>query len=177
VLAVRRLVRRMGLEDLITAMLTVRERVPEILLLIAGKGPLAEALSARVQALGLKNSVRLLGFVSDEELPLAYRAADLTVVPTVALEGFGLIAVESLAAGTPVLVTPVGGLPEVVRDLSPGLVLSATGAGPLSEGLAQALTGGLTLPSAGACQAYARARYDWSVIAARVRGVYAEILE
>ena len=72
------------------------------------------------------------------QLPLAYRAADLTVVPTVALEGFGLIAVESLAAGTPVLVTPVGGLPEVVAALSPALVLAATGSAPLADAVIRA---------------------------------------
>ena len=45
----------------------------------------------------------MLGFVPDEDLPLAYRAANFSIVPTVALEGFGLITIESLAAGTPVV--------------------------------------------------------------------------
>jgi glycosyltransferase involved in cell wall biosynthesis len=165
-----------GLENLVVAMGRVRKRVPEALLLVAGVGPLAEALWDRVKSLELANNVRLLGFVPDQDLPIAYRAANLTVVPSTALEGFGLPIVESLAAGTPPLVTPVGGSPEVVRDLSPELVLPATGAGPLSEGLVAALTGGLPLPSAEACQAYARARYDWPLIAARVRGVYSEAL-
>jgi glycogen synthase len=175
VFAVRRLVRRTGLENLITAMNTVCKQVPEALLLIAGEGPLTRVLSAQVQSLDLKNSVRLVGFVADEDLPLAYRAADLTVVPTLALEGFGLIAVESLAAGTPALVTSVGGLPEVVHDLSPRLVLPATGVEALFEGLVAALTGDLILPDAEACRDYARLYYDWSVIAARLRDVYSEV--
>ncbi len=174
--AMRRLVRRVGLEDLVTAMDEVRERVPEALLLVAGEGPLAKALLNRVRALGLTTNVRLLGFVAEQDLPIAYRAASLTVVPSTALEGFGLIVAESLAAGTPALVAPVGGLPEVVRDLSPELVLPATGAGPLSEGIVAALTGGSILPSAETCQAYARARYAWPLIAAQVRGVYSEAL-
>ena len=109
---VRRLTRRMGLESLIGAIKEVHGRAPEILLLVGGKGQLSKELSARVLSLGLEKNVRFLGFVPDEQLPLAYRAADLTVVPTVTLEGFGLIAVESLAAGTPVLVTPVGDCPK-----------------------------------------------------------------
>ena len=176
VLTVRRLVRRVGVEDLIAAIDEVRKRVPEVLLLVVGKGPLAGALSDRVKSLGLKNNVRLLGFVPDQDLPATYRTADLTVVPSITFEGFGLVVVESLAAGTPTLVTPVGGLPEVVRNLSPGLVLPATGVGPLSEGLAEVLIGGLALPSAEACQAYARERYDWPRIAARAREVYSEVL-
>jgi hypothetical protein len=65
----------------------------------------------------------------------------------------------------------------VVRELSPELVLPAPGADPLGEGLVAALTGSLPLPSAEACQAYARARYDWPLIAARVQGVYSEALQ
>jgi glycosyltransferase involved in cell wall biosynthesis len=166
----------MGLESLIEAIKEVRGRVPEILLLIGGRGRLSKELSARVLSLGLEEHVRFLGFVSDEQLPLAYRAADLTVVPTMALEGFGLIAAESLAAGTPTLVTPVGGLPEVVRDLSPALVLPGTGIRSLAEGIGAALTGELSLPSEDTCQNYSRSRYDWPVIAARVREVYEEAL-
>jgi glycogen synthase len=176
VLTVRRLARRMGLENLIEAMYEVRKSAPETQLFVAGKGALVETLTARVQSLGLENNVRFLGFLPDEYLPLAYRAADLTVVPTVALEGFGLTTVESLAAGTPVLVTPVGGLPEVVSDLSPELVLPGTGTGPLAEGLISVLTGGLTMPEAEACQSYARTHYAWPVIADRVRKVYVEAL-
>jgi glycosyltransferase involved in cell wall biosynthesis len=175
-LTVRRLVHRVGLEDLIAAMDQVRKRVPEVLLLVAGEGPLAEVLWDRVKSLELANNVQLLAFLCDQDLPIAYRAATLTVVPSTALEGFGLTVVESLAAGTPALVTPVGGLPEVVGNLSPELVLPATGAGPLSEGLVAALTGELTLPSAEACEAYARERYAWPLYATQVRGVYSEAL-
>ena len=177
VFAVRRLVRRMGLEDLIEAMVEVRRRVPDVLLLIGGRGPLQGELTARIEQLGLTDHVRLLGYLSDEALPLAYRAADITVVPTVALEGFGLIAAESLAAGTPTLVTPVGGLPEVVRDLSANLVLPSTGPGALAEGLSAALRGDMALPDTDACRAFARERYDWPSIAMQVRAVYEEALQ
>lgn len=176
VLSVRRLVRRMGLERLIAAMAAVRQRIPEVLLLIAGRGPLAPALQAQIEALELQQHVRLLGFVPDDQLPLAYRAADLTIVPTVALEGFGLITLESLAAGTPVLVTPIGGLPEAVQELSEALVLEAATSEALADGLIGALTGRRPLPSAEACQQYVRARYDWPVIAQQVKAVYAEAL-
>ncbi len=123
-LSVRRLVRRMGLESLIEAMKHVARKQPDTLLLIAGRGPLASELEKAVAELELERNVRLLGFISERDLPMAYRGADFTVVPTSQLEGFGLIAVESLAAGTPVLVTPIGGLPEVVQGLSENLIFS-----------------------------------------------------
>jgi glycosyltransferase involved in cell wall biosynthesis len=176
VLSVRRLVNRMGLEDLIEATAQLRQRVSDVLVIIAGRGPLEPVLGQRVAERDLGAHVRLVGFVAEENLPWAYRAADLSVVPTVTLEGFGLITIESMAAGTPALVTPVGGLLEAVGNLSPHLVLPETGAQALAEGLRSALLGSLPLPSAEQCQAYVRTNFDWPVIAAQVRGVYLEAL-
>jgi asparagine synthase (glutamine-hydrolysing) len=174
VLAVRRLMRRMGLDNLVDAVAKIRESVPNVLVLIAGRGPIAPELEKQIRALGLADNVRLLGFVPDDDLPCAYRAADLTIVPTIALEGFGLIVAESFAAGTPCLVTPVGGLPEAASGLSPSLVLSGTGSAAIAAGVTAALTGALPMPTAAACLDFARRNYDWSVIAERTRLVYEE---
>jgi asparagine synthase (glutamine-hydrolysing) len=176
VLAVRRLMRRMGLDDLVRAVAQIRVRMPNVLILIAGGGPIAGELERLIATLGLEANVRLLGFVPDADLPLAYRGADLTVVPTVTLEGFGLIVAESLAAGTPCLVTPVGGLPEAVGGLSGALVLRSAGPEAIADGLADALLGMTPLPTARECLEYARRHYDWPVIAERVRLVYEEAL-
>jgi len=87
----------------------VSERFPNAILLIGGKGPLRGELEERIADYGLSNKVRLLGFIPDHELVSYYQAADLFVVPSQALEGFGLITVEALASGLPVMATPVGG--------------------------------------------------------------------
>ncbi len=176
VFVVRRLARRMGLENLIAAMVQVRREQPDALLHIAGSGPIRAELEDRIRAAELQDHVKLLGFVPDEDLPLAYRAANFSIVPTVALEGFGLITVESMAAGTPVLVTNVGGLPETVKDLSEDLILPDAEVKTLGNYVLDALAGRLTLPSSEACQAYVRERFDWPVIARQVRDVYAEVV-
>ncbi len=177
VFAVRRLVRRMGLENLISAFVEVKKHVPDALLMIAGKGPIAEELKQQIIDLQLQNHARLVGFVSDEDLPFAYRSANISVVPTLALEGFGLITVESLAAGTPALVTPVGALPEVVRGLSPELILPDTQISTLADAIVSSLRGTIDLPDDRACMVYAREHYDWSVVIRAVRAVYDEVLE
>jgi glycosyltransferase involved in cell wall biosynthesis len=174
VFCVRRLFRRMGLENLVDAVKTVRTFVPDVLVMIAGKGWMAEELKARIADAGLSDHVRLMGFVPDADLPVAYRAADLTVVPTVTLEGFGLTTVESMAAGTPAIVTPVGGSPEVVGGLSADLIVPDTTPEALAAGIAAALKGTLKLPTADQCRDFARAHYDWSTVAASVSDVYAE---
>jgi glycogen synthase len=172
VVSVRRLIRRVGLEGLVDAMAEVRTRVPDALLLIAGRGALESELRARIARWQLDSHVRLLGFVADADLPLLYRAADVSIVPSVALEGFGLSAIESLAAGTPVLVTPVGGLPEVVNALDSSLVLPDPGVSTLADALSRALRAPGGLPSAENCAHYAREHFDWPVIARQVLAVY-----
>jgi glycogen synthase len=176
ILSVRRLARGMGLERLIDAMCDVRRHVPEALLLIAGKGPLSEELQRRIDDRALSDHVRLLQFVSDEALPLAYRAADISVVPTVSLEGFGLTTLESLAAGTPVLATPIGGLPEVVATLSPELVLDGVEVTDFAEAITDSLLGRRKLPHEAACVDHVRQHYRWDGVARQVRGVYEEVL-
>ncbi|WP_145139468.1 glycosyltransferase family 4 protein [Roseomonas gilardii] len=175
-LAVRRLVRRMGLDRLIEAMAALRQKQVDAVLYIVGKGPERLALEELVRRHGLEDTVRFAGFVPDELLPVAYRAADLVVVPTAALEGFGLIAVEALASGTPVLVTPVGGLPEVVSGLSPDLVLPGSDADSIASGLAAALTTPGRLPDEAACRRYAEDHFAWPVISEKVAAVYRELI-
>ena len=174
VLCVRRLARRMGLENLIDAARALRKSISDVQILIAGRGAMADELRQRIEQNGLGETVKLLGFVSEDALPLAYRAADLTVVPSVALEGFGLVAAESLAAGTPVLVSPVGGLPEVVAGLSDDLVLPAADAETLADRLATALQGRVRLPQGQQCTNYARGQFAWSAVARRIHDVYLE---
>ena len=105
---------------------------------------------------------------------MAYRAADMTVVPSQALEGFGLITLESLACGTPVLVSPVGGLPETIEPFAPQCVFANTSTDEITHGIGEALTGSLQLPTDEACRAYAVRGFSWPTIAARVRAVYDE---
>ena len=176
VLSVRRLVQRMGLPRLIKAIRLLRDRIPDIQLYIAGTGPLREELSQQIRRHGLSPHAELLGFVPEAKLPLAYRAADLSVVPTTAHEGFGLVVVESLAAGTPALVTPVGGLPEIVSGLSHDLLLPNGQPATIADRIASGLTEPTLLPDPTACQRYVQARYDWPVVAQQVRAVYEEVL-
>ena len=175
VVGVRRLVRRMGLENLISAIAVVVKTYPEVLLYLGGSGHIAGELRAQISSLGLDSNAKLLGRVPEEHLPLVYRAADLTVVPSQHLEGFGLITLESLASGTPVLVTPVGGLPEILQPFAPQCVLPDTSTDAITGALLQVFQGVLSIPGEKACRAYAEG-FAWSIIAERISAIYQEAL-
>ena len=115
--------------------------------------------------------VELLGFVPDELLSVAYQASDLTVVPSISWEGFGLILVESLASGTPALSTPIGGMPEILRPLDPNLVTDSIEVSAIADRLIQFLSGELPLPTRKTCREYAVKNFDWKYIAPLVQEV------
>ena len=118
VVTVRRLVPRMGLDMLLRAW----SQVDRGTLVVVGDGPERNALESQARATGLTERVRFTGHVSENDLLAYYQAADLCVLPSLALEGFGLVVLEALASGTPVMASDAGGLPEALAGLGPGLV-------------------------------------------------------
>jgi glycosyltransferase involved in cell wall biosynthesis len=114
----------------------------------------------------------MLGFISESLLPAHYQGADLSIVPSETLEGFGLTTLESLACGTPVLVTPVGGLTEVVGPLAPACVLSGFYQNQIAQGLDSYLGGRLPLPNPAQCVAYVKGRFIWERVSSDVLDIY-----
>ena len=139
----RRLVSRMGLDRLLIASHQLLEEGFKFHLMIGGSGPLRNSLEEQARALRLGDSVTFLGRVNDQELPLAYAACDAFVLPTAELECFGLIALEAISAGRPVLATPVGAIPEVIRNFEPCWLAGSPKAEDLANLLRQYLAGKL----------------------------------
>jgi glycosyltransferase involved in cell wall biosynthesis len=176
-LTIRRLYARMGLENLLAAMTTVVQQQPAALLLIGGVGPLEGRLREAVAAQGLGENVRLLGYVPEEQLPLYYRAADLFVLPTVELEGFGLVTLEALACGTPVLGTPVGGTVEILQGLAPALLCRSPQPDDLAACIVRFLADPARVPATEACRRYVLEHYSWDDMAARLEELFTAVLE
>lgn len=165
-LTVRNLVPRMGLENLIHAMREVVPSVPDIHLVIGGSGPLKESLVGLVHKLDLDQYIDFEGFIAEDALPAYYRAADLFVLPTVDLEGFGLVTLEALASGVPVLGTPVGGTREILTRLDPGLLFKDVSAEAISALIIKACKKYRDSPDAwrqdsARCRAFAEENYSW----------------
>ncbi len=168
----RRLINRVGLLELIEAAAIVRATHANFVVKIAGKGPLHEELARAIHARGLDDCVELLGFVSEEDLVWSYQAADVTLLPTQSLEGFGTIISESLACGTPVIVTPIGGMPEAVAPLAEGLITRSASPVDIAERMSAVLAHDLTLPDRETCRRYATERYAWDHVYNAIRKVF-----
>ena len=169
-----RLESQKGVAGLIDAMRTVRPIVPHVSLAVLGTGSQRTALEKQAADSGLRDCVRFLGHADPAMVAAYFRAADFTVVPSTGTEGFGLVCIESLACGTPVLATPVGALPEVLRPLSPHTIAEGTSADAIARSIGDALTGRVAMPSPEACVAYAR-RFSWTSVARSVLDVYHEV--
>lgn len=112
-LYVGRLGARKGLDLALRALAKADE--PEFEFLIAGTGRHEESLRELVQELEISEQVRFLGYVPDDELPALYSSADVFVLPS-KYEGFGLVVLESVACGTPVIGADAGGIPTAIDE-------------------------------------------------------------
>jgi glycosyltransferase involved in cell wall biosynthesis len=136
---VRNLVPRMGLENLLRAVELLIPSQPKLMLVIGGEGPLRARLQEDIRQKNLHKVVRLVGFVPESQLSTYYQASDLVLMPSLRLEGFGLVMVEALACGTPVLGTPVGAIPEVLNQVDPILVADGVDGPSIAQALEQVL--------------------------------------
>jgi glycosyltransferase involved in cell wall biosynthesis len=123
---VRNLVQRMGLENLIIAFNDLIKQNVEINLVIGGEGKLKTGLMALARSFGIEDHIHFVGFIPEEKLPSYYQMADLFVLPTKELEGFGLVTLEALASGLPVLGTPIGGTKEILGGFNDDFIFENT---------------------------------------------------
>jgi glycosyltransferase involved in cell wall biosynthesis len=164
----RRLVPRMGLDVLLRAMARVRDGGGKFRLMIGGDGPLRISLQQTATSLKLDEYVRFLGRLDESTLPLAYSACDAFVLPTAALECFGLIAIEALAAGRPVLATPVGAIPEILSKVEPRWLARSADEAAIAELLSDFLAGRLPAHPSAELRAVVEREYRSDIVIPRL---------
>jgi glycosyltransferase involved in cell wall biosynthesis len=172
---VRNLVPRMGLENVLDAMALSRTARETCTVVIGGEGPLRATLEAGIRKRGLAGVVRLIGFVPETRLTAYYQTADVVLMPSLQLEGFGLVTVEAMACGTPVVGTPVGAIPEILNQVDPILVTHGTDGRSLATAL-EALLQRIDIPGeyerlAGKGRALIEQRYNWTRHCADLAGL------
>jgi len=105
---------------------------------VVGEGPQTEQIRGIITENNLSSKVRLTGWVDHKELPVYLNQMQLLVLPSFT-EGLPTVALEAMACGTPVLATPVGGVPELIRDRETGFILEDNSPECIAEGILRAL--------------------------------------
>ena len=178
VLFVGRLASNKGLLALVQAFAELHRHDPSAYLVLVGAdGGERGAVEQRIRELGLADRVRLTGFVPDESLLASgFREARLFALPS-QYEAFGLVLLEALAQGTPVIASRVGGIPEFIENGKAGRLIPPEDAGALAAAFRELWEDEPTRRRWGT---YGREtvvpRYQWEAVVDRLQQVYAEVL-
>ena len=165
-----------GFQVLARAVSTLRYRVAGLECMIAGRGSYLPELQSQIDIAGVGDLVDLPGFLSDNELRAAIHHAGCVVIPSL-YEPFGVVALEALAGGAPLIVADTGGLAELVGGTGSALLFEPGNAAELADCIERVLTDDRLADELVACgRELLRASYSWDAIASRTLGVYAEAL-
>jgi 1,4-alpha-glucan branching enzyme len=172
VLFVGRLVREKGVQVLLEAIPQVLAVCPDAKFIIGGKGPMLQDLLRRANQLGIMDRVAFVGFVDDETRNALFRFCSAAVFPSL-YEPFGIVALEAMAAGAPVIVSGTGGLTEIVDHGQDGYTVLPGNVESLQSHLIQLLQDGSTAHQM-AQRAHRKVlnKYDWNSVADHTVQVY-----
>ncbi|HUK35331.1 MAG TPA: glycosyltransferase family 4 protein [Vicinamibacterales bacterium] len=170
VLYVGRLEPRKGVDRLLRAMTVVRRQVPCAQLVIVGEGPDREALESEACALNV--DVQFVGHVSDDDLPGFYRSADVVCSPALRDESFGIVLLEAMAAGRPIVATNIAGYAELLRPAGCARFADVEDVDALAREISAVLVDRPLARTLGERGAIAAQRYDWGVVAKRLEEIY-----
>jgi phosphatidyl-myo-inositol alpha-mannosyltransferase len=173
-LFVGRLEPRKGLATLVRAFTRLKTDRPELQLLVVGEGP----ERARCEALlppGLRRDVRFLGRVPHEDLPRYYATCDLYVAPSLGGESFGIVLLEAMAAGRPVVASDIPGYRCVATDGRQGRLVPPDDHAALATAIGALLDNRVLRDAMAEDGRRTVARYDWTQVAAEVADAYEEV--
>ena len=176
ILFVGRLATQKGCEYLIRAMPQILSR-HNAKLIIVGDGPSRSYLESEVNRLGLSSRVKFTGFLSDQEMSKLMKSADVLVVPSV-YEPFGIVALEGMIAGVPVVASNVDGLSEIIRHEENGLHVYPADSSSISWGIDRILSDHRLaehLKTKG--RECIEKDFSWSVIAEKTMTLYKNLLD
>lgn len=176
ILFVGRLVYEKGVHLLIEALPKIMERV-NVKLIVVGDGYMKEQLSSAVRSMGLMDKVFFTGFVDDETLRKLQKYADVSVVPSL-FEPFGIVALEAMAAGSPVVVADTGGLSEMIEHDVTGVKFQPGNTDQLATCIIRVLTDE-NYADRLRINAYERLKeeFSWEIISLKTKAVYERVLK
>ena len=176
ILFVGRLDARKGLDVLLRAFPSVLKALPDVRIAVVGSGPMEQSSRQTAEGLGISRSVDFLGTARPEDLPRLYADCDVYCAPGLGGETLGIVLLEAMASGTPVVASRIPGYDETIRDGIDGILVPPSEPEALSSALVSILTDEprrQTLAAAGLARAQ---EYAWPKVALRTLEFYRELL-
>lgn len=161
VCTLRNLVPRTGVDLMIQAVAIVKHSRPDVRFVVMGDGVLKQPLLDLSQVLHVDDVVSFTGFLSEAEVLQRLYAADVMMVPTRGLEGFGLVTLEANVCGTPVLATPIAANVELVPTIIHNRLAASASPQALASALLEMLATPLSADARNAIHHDATIRYTW----------------
>lgn len=171
-LNISRLNQQKGQKHLIQALPEVLSQFPACRCYIGGSGPEREKLSRIIKEYGIEDNCILTGFLPDDEIPLWMNACDIFVLPSLH-ESFGIVQIEAMACGKPVVATRNGGSEEIITSDTHGLLCRPADPADLAEKIKEAL---LRTWDSDKLTEYA-AGYTWENVAGEINKIYQKVLK
>ena len=176
ILFVGRLEKRKGLDHLLKAYRNVKKEAPDCRLIVVGPGVrFRRKYEKYVRRKGLEDVV-FAGMVAYDELPRYYKTADIFCSPATGRESFGIVLLEAMALGKPVVATSIEGYASVITGGKEGLLVSPKGSKELARALMALMTDESLRQQMGATGLITAQEYNWEKIARRVVDYYIKIL-
>jgi phosphatidylinositol alpha-mannosyltransferase len=160
---------------MVEAFARIAARRPEARLIVAGDGAERDAVERLTPP--VRERVTMLGNVPHDRLPPYHAASDVFVGPALGRESFGIVLVEAMAAGLPVVASDIPGYREVVRDGVDGVLVPPGDAGALADAVSRLLEDRAEASRLAAAGLERAARFDWDVVAREIAGCYQEAVE
>ncbi len=168
-----------GLDYLLESLVGVKEKIPDVKLIVGGKGELLEFYKSKTEKLGIKDNVEFKGFLTDEEVIEYYQESELFVLPSISSlqEGFGIVVLEALACETPVISTTIVGVSDDVVKTDSGIIIEPKNVKSLEESIVKILTDEKLIKNMGKNgRVLVKQKYEWKKIAESIHNLYEELL-
>jgi len=169
-----------GLDYLLNALKIVRRDICDVKLIIGGKGELINRYRRIVELLDLKNNVEFHGFIPNEKIVEYYNKCSIFVLPSIssAQEGFGIVLLEALACGTPIVSTDIVGVAEDVKENNAGIIVPPRNPDALADAIIYLLENkDLARKMGENGRRLVEEKYTWKRIAEMTEKIYEEVIE
>ncbi len=165
-----------GPDILLKAFSTMKKEIPDVELVFAGRGAMQDKLEKLSNKLNIEKNVKFAGFVEEDLKPFYYKAADIFCLPSTNMgESFGIVNLEAMACGIPIISSKLGGIPDIVKDMENGMLVKPGDPESLADALLFLLENEDIRKKMGNDGRKKVEEYSWEKIAEKTEKIYEKL--